>query len=68
MPIKYNFSKTLNMKYRTRETEKGMRLQTEDKIIYNESETALLYKNGLKITKEIHMIKNIFNGEIVGVG
>jgi len=65
--IEYKFSKTLNMRYRIRKTELGMRLQTEDNVIYTESETALLMENDLQIVPSLHKVKKEFHGEIIAV-
>lgn len=62
-PSEWIYSKSLRMKFRTRETEKGVRVQTEDQVVYTENEVRILWRHKM-LTPEIHAIKKIFDGEI----
>lgn len=65
---KWIMSESLGLEYRTRRTRLGTRLQTKDKIVYNENEVFLLRKNNMKLKKDVHNVKKILNGEIVRIG
>jgi hypothetical protein len=62
-PSDWLYSRSLEMKFRMRQTDKGIRVQTEDRVVYSEDEiTILLLQKAL--TKEIHNIKKTLGGEI----
>ena len=58
----YHYSKTLEMKY-SWNPKTGV-VWTEDRVKYSPKEIELL--KGSEITKEVHELKKMFEGEIVG--
>lgn len=58
----YYYSKTLEMRYKWN-TKTG-EVMTEDRVIYTKEELDRL--EGSEITKEVHELKKLFRGEIVG--
>ena len=63
---KYYHSETLGMEYAVKVTDSGVRMMTADGTEYLPSELEVLRKAGGEVPKTVHVIKHLFNGEIVG--
>ena len=61
----YFYSETLEMECAVKQTPYGPRMVTEDKTEYLPSEIAVLKKIGGEVPRAVHVLKKLFDGEIV---
>ena len=62
----YFFSKVLNMKYAINKTDKRVAVKDPDGTVFYSPEEIEVLAGG-QITLQLHMLKKVFNGEIVNI-
>lgn len=61
----YGHSEVLQQDFAFRKSGNGLELYTEDKTHYTWKEINIINKHGKEIPPQVHLIKKIFEGEII---
>lgn len=64
----YAYSEALSLDYAYRPSPIGIGIEvmTADKVRYSPAEISRLSENGGEITLDVHLVKKVFRGEVIG--